>query len=93
MYYKDDPRPSSSTQNVNPGPESIFADRRQGGFCPEGTTDSARGFKPIGAKERARSDQDWWGEAPVRCQDMGNTNGQDMGYTLAKTWVTMMAKT
>jgi len=27
----------------------------------------------------------WWGEAPVRCQDIGNTNGQDMGYTLAKT--------
>jgi hypothetical protein len=30
----------------------------------------------------------WWGEAPVRCQDIGYTNGQDMGYTLAKTWVT-----
>jgi hypothetical protein len=27
----------------------------------------------------------WWGEAPVRCQDIVNTNGQDMGNTLAKT--------
>ena len=26
-----------------------------------------------------------WGWGNVRCQDIGDTNGQDMGYTLAKT--------
>jgi len=35
----------------------------------------------------------WWGEAPVRCQDIGNTNGQHIGNRMAKTWVTLMAKT
>jgi DNA-binding NarL/FixJ family response regulator len=26
-------------------------------------------------------------------QDIGNTHGQDIGYSMAKTWVTLMAKT
>ena len=35
----------------------------------------------------------WRGAALVWRQDMGYTNGQDMGDTMAKTWVTVMAKT
>jgi hypothetical protein len=31
--------------------------------------------------KRGEGEQTWWGEAPVRCQDIGNTNGQDMGYS------------
>lgn len=35
----------------------------------------------------------WRGAALVWRQDIGYTNGQDMGYTMAKTRVTVMVKT
>jgi len=42
--------------------------------------------------EENAGNANWRGAGLVWRQDIGNTNGQDMGYTMAKTWVTLMVK-
>ena len=52
-----------------------------------------KGHEGTRIRNNVSNAQAWRGAAFVWRQDIGNTNGQDIGYTMAKTWVTLMAKT